>query len=283
VKASIEHIKRIYRTFYRYISNSYGDTTFDIKFIENTNVRVATSVEVLRTGSWNWTYRKGRVVLRISEQHDLPLVVDEMMNLYSSFFKKIDGIEVYKAKWLINGQGTQVKIVEGYILATKKRKNKIYYHQKKEKTPSVDIKKGLRGLNRKLRPIPRITKKKVKLDCSTEEFESTNLVNNELVLCYRDSIASGNCSSGTDHFINKFRLSKQKCYLASDIFFLAPHDLSVRRLIIWKCANPKHHLKFFKKGFKISTPSLLIKERKKNTLQKVTTLQKILKFWKKAA
>jgi len=225
-KLTAKKVEHLYKTNYRYIDNVHSTTKFNVNIVDNSNVSceciVGIFIDPNKTVATNCgknvklQYRKSNVDIIASTQHDLPLVVDGMINLYSKIQRKIYKTSVYKATWIVHtNSGASTAHKYGYIGKLNTKNGVIYYH-------ADTIQQAFHGVNSK------------EAGTNAEHRKKSNFkdkIPEDLTISYQDSIDAGNCPSGTTNFVHQFKLKQNKDYNARKIFMLAPRNNNLKRVI----------------------------------------------------
>jgi len=192
-----------------------------------------------------WTYVDAHHHIHVY-RNTLPLVCDGIVNLTSKklreisvfkrfgnheFFNKNDRslkLTVYKAAWIKQGRGTHISVEHGFIAEMKST----YFH-------AESLEKAVQGVWRKYKLDQFLAKEQAqRKNWVKKRFKSyIDSIPENLMLSYADSIASGNCSAGTDNFIYRNNLDPNNVYPARLIYKLAARkgtEDNVRRIIAWK-------------------------------------------------
>jgi hypothetical protein len=224
-KLTPKKVEDLYKQHYRFINNNCAGTTFNIDIVDDIDVCCKSDIKIITHptkvinfwyGSRRVQYRDAKVNIKISKQHDLPLIVDDMMNLYSKFKRKIYKTSIYEASWIVHtNSGASVNYHNGYIARLKIKNDYLYYH-------ADSVKDAFKGVSEKVKKHNEFYKKHGKFIDSIPE---------KLNISFKDSIEAGNCESGTMNFINRNKLNKSKSYNARYIYNLAPLNNDVKRVI----------------------------------------------------
>lgn len=171
-----------------------GDTNLSIQFVdEPEDVFYRSETSKGDQYSRRCTYRKTDLTVRVGVPRNwwsrvykqYMDMVDDIFNLDVSTPLKVsapDGVEIYAATWLVNGRGTERKVVRGFIAMFSDGTS---YHAK-------TMKAALNGLAKKLRIQ------------STSSLDDNSIIEKakklDGILYLSDSYAVGNCVWGTKDF-----------------------------------------------------------------------------------
>ena len=207
-------------------------------FFRETNRIKDIGIEAHREDHISWDrfgpqgIKKAHIAVTMHKQNAL-LNCDGMLNLYSKEIKLPKGVElpelkktqvrVYKAIWVKEGQSYYTKYtnVSGWIAQI----GEVFYHSEKSDELAV------RGVLRKRRIAIEIARDAKRAKIKAAKFKER--IPEKLKLCYADSLAAGNCTGGTDAFIRKHNLSKNKKYKATFLYDLEPRNENLRKVILY--------------------------------------------------
>ncbi len=150
---------------------------------------------------------------------------DGILNLYSKKVLTKSKINVYEAVWVKESRilYTDYALVEGFIA----KKGSLCYHSK-----SID--NAIKGLENKIQQQKEydfLEKESKKIQLS-HQVEFLNKIPEDLMITYQDSIDAGNCSIGTDYFIDKYNLNKTTAYSAKYVYTLDPTNTDLKKVIL---------------------------------------------------
>lgn len=195
----------------------------------------------------NWFYHNATHYLYF-HKNKLPLVVDGIINLRSTYLKKFrvskifknnqyythkshhqKEILLYESVWVQQGKGTQIYPKKGYIAVL----GKTSFHS----TKSVDH--AINGVWRKanLNKIIAKQRKETEARLKKEKIAYYDTIPENMTLSYEDSRNSGNCHEGTISFIRTHKLQRTKQYPARLIYKISLRGQKteqVKRVIEWK-------------------------------------------------
>lgn len=182
-----EKIQNLFLDNYRVAEARWagGGNSFNIKFNGQTNC--AADSRKVWSSNGNWSGLDASFRLTFSGRNPL-LIADGIMNLQSKLIEEEKNTKVFSAIWIKQGRGFSIKSESGFIAIH----GKCSYHAKSAKS-------ALKGLLKKRR-----------ISIATKYLEKN--IDLDINVCYRDSISAGNCQIGTENWIEKHDLDKEKCY-----------------------------------------------------------------------
>lgn len=205
---------------YRCATSSWagGETTNQITLSEETGAIADTRKVWSRNGKWSGQNLTRRVKVSPqwqAEVHDRGLAaVDGLLTTHASSVESPDGIEVFRATWIRQGRGLEVKTQSGAI--ARHTASGTTYH-----SAHSDPKKAVAGLKRKLTAqgvpeevrdarrqaaaVKRAADRASQLSRLIDRIRQWDFAEiQHVTVDRRDSLSAGNCEPGTDEFIEKF-------------------------------------------------------------------------------
>lgn len=173
-----------------------GENYLTVKFTSVSDVFAAGNSHRAWSRNGKWSGTNASFQLGISWRHDLTLVVDGLLNLYS---RHVQG-NLYEAVWVKQGRGFSLEAVEGFIA----KHGSISYH-------AATAEAAKAGLMRKRRAAKKAALSKV----------AFKAVADQLVISKADALQAGMCESGIASFCNRHELDDSQSYKASEILALA--------------------------------------------------------------
>lgn len=229
-KHLISGIEKNHRKCCKIIRHYLGDNKYIISTVPHSKVEAGTKLKIKtqKSGWFDIEVRKATYTIAVSRQHDLPMVIDGLVNLYSKkimekdvsdIYDRLRSITVYKSVWIHQARGTKMYPESGHIAHARWGGVDFYYHLPgciNTKLPTKVIWRMCDNLNRKIRSEAEFRNdRRLAREDNKKFFER---IPDKLEIRYRDAKRAGMCTPGINNFVNVFNLNIKKSYKARFVY-----------------------------------------------------------------
>jgi len=218
-----EKLIREFKKHYRLLENSAaGKNFFEVKVVsDRRNVRAERQLEEESIHHYfNWVANNARFFINVSKQNSIP-IKDGIINLYSKYLMRKNGVSIYDATWIHQSSGTAIETKSGLIATL----GDTAFHLEGRINKS-SIEKAIAGVFRKQNKNKQYAKaiKKARIEEKKQGVSFVSKIPEKLTLTLAKAQAVGHCLPGIEKFCNALSLDINKKYNARKVWSELVHS-----------------------------------------------------------